>query len=65
MRERGFTMVELMIASFLAVIVVLALGNVILVSQKSWEWGRDKTVLQQNVAEVTEWMARSVRQSQR
>jgi len=59
--ERGFTTMEFLIAGFLAFIVVLALGRVILVNQQSWERGRDKTELQQNATEVLEWMARSVR----
>jgi hypothetical protein len=54
-------MIELLVAVFLALTVVLALGRIILANQRSWEWGRDKTVLQQNVTESLEWMARSVR----
>lgn len=59
--RRGFTLVELMIASFISLIVVLGLGQLILVSQSAWKWGAGKTELQGNVAEATEWMARSVR----
>jgi hypothetical protein len=51
---------ELMIGISLALIVVLALGRIVLASQRSWEWGRDKTVLQANVTEALEWMSRSV-----
>jgi Tfp pilus assembly protein PilV len=61
----GFTMMELTVAVFLAFVVVLALGRIILASQQSWEWGRDKAVLQQNASEALEWMARSVRAARR
>lgn len=54
-------MVELAVAVFLSFFVVLALGQIILTSQRSWEWGRDKAVLQQNATEALEWMSRSVR----
>ncbi len=57
----GFTMIELTVAILLSLFVVLALGKIILASQRSWEWGRDKAVLQQNDTEVLEWMSRSVR----
>jgi hypothetical protein len=50
-----------MIAAFVAIIVVLALGKIILTSMESWEWGRDKAVLQQDVTFALEDMARSVR----
>jgi Tfp pilus assembly protein PilV len=57
----GFTTIELLIASVIALVVVIAMGYLILQNQRSWEWGRDKTVLQQNTTEALEWMARSVR----
>jgi Tfp pilus assembly protein PilV len=60
---RGFTTIELLIASVIALVVVFAMGYLILQNQRSWEWGRDKTVLQQNTTEALEWMARSVRAS--
>lgn len=59
--SRGYTLVELTVAVFLAFLVVLALGRLMLASQRSWEWGRDKAVLQQNATEALEEMARSVR----
>ena len=59
--SRGFTLIELMIATFLSLIVVLALGNIVLANQKAWVWGHDKAVLQSNVTESLEWMARSIR----
>jgi Tfp pilus assembly protein PilV len=60
-KSRGFTTIELLIASIVALVVVFAMGNLILQNQRSWEWGRDKTVLQQNTTEALERMARSVR----
>jgi type II secretory pathway pseudopilin PulG len=61
-RDRGgYTIIELIIATAVAFIVVLALGRIIVANQRSWEWGRDKIVLQQNATEALEWMARSIR----
>jgi hypothetical protein len=57
----GYTLLELAIASLIALLVVLALGRLIVANLRSWEWGRDKVVLQQNVTEALEWMERSVR----
>ncbi|MCK4412103.1 MAG: hypothetical protein KAY32_01030 [Candidatus Eisenbacteria sp.] len=59
--QSGLTIVELTVALFLGLLVVLALGRIILASQSSWEQGRDKVVLQQNVTEALEGMARSIR----
>jgi hypothetical protein len=59
--SRGLTLLELVIATFLALIVVLAMGKIILVNNRAWEWGRDKSVLQANETEALEWMARSIR----
>ena len=65
-RDRaGFTVLEAVIATFVALVVVFALGRLILVNERSWEWGRDKTVLQQNTTEALEWMARSIRVARR
>lgn len=61
----GYTLVELAVGSFLALFVVLALGHVILQNQRSWEWGRDKAVLQQNATEGLERMVRAVRAARR
>lgn len=61
MPSKGATMVELLLAVFLALIVVLALGKIVTMNQRAWEWGRQKAMLQQNVTEALEWMARSVR----
>ena len=59
----GFTLVELMIALFIALFVVFVLGRVILTNQRAFAWNQDKMVLQQNVTETLEWLARSVRAS--
>lgn len=63
--NRGFTTIELLIASIVALVVVFAMGYLILQNQRSWRWGRDKTVLQQNTTEALEKMARSVRAARR
>lgn len=59
----GFTLVEAVIASSLGLIVVLAMGLIMLAGQRSWDWGRDRAVLQQNAADGLDWMARSVRRA--
>jgi hypothetical protein len=56
-------MIELMAAFALSMIVVLLLGKIVLSSQKAWQWGRDKALLQQNATETLEDIARSVRAS--
>ncbi|MBI5836770.1 MAG: hypothetical protein HZB25_05975 [Candidatus Eisenbacteria bacterium] len=60
-RDAGYTMVELAVALLISFVVVMALGRIVITSQKSWEWGRDKVVLQQNTAEALAWMTRSIR----
>ncbi|MFO7653333.1 MAG: prepilin-type N-terminal cleavage/methylation domain-containing protein [Candidatus Krumholzibacteriia bacterium] len=60
-KRAGYTIIELMIASFLALVVVLAMGQLILTNQSSWERGRDKVQLQANATEALEWMARQIR----
>jgi type II secretory pathway component PulJ len=62
-RGGGFTIIELMIACFLSLVVVLAMGRIIQQNVISWQQGRDKAVLQQNVTEALEWMSRWVRSS--
>lgn len=57
----GYTLLELMVASFLSLFVLLALGKLILVNQQSWEWGRDKSVLQQNASLTLERVSARVR----
>lgn len=59
--SKGVTIVEFLIAIFVALIVVLAMGRIITTNIRSWNQGRDKAVLQQNVTEALEWMARSIR----
>jgi len=59
--QRGYTLLELMVAGMLSMFVLLALGKLILVNQQSWEWGRDKTVLQQNASLTLERISARVR----
>jgi hypothetical protein len=64
-QEKGYTLIEFLIGVFLALIVVLALGRIVLTNQRSWEWGRDKVTLQANTTEALDWMSRSVRAARR
>ena len=59
--QRGYTLLELMVAGMLSMFVLLALGKLILVNQQSWEWGRDKSVLQQNASLTLERISSRVR----
>lgn len=59
--QQGHSTIELVVAAFVALVVVMSMGYLILQNQRSWEWGRDKAVLQQNTTEALERMARSVR----
>lgn len=61
----GFTLIETVIALFLSVMVLLALGGVLLLNQKAYGWGRDKISLQQNVTESLDRIGRVVRMSRR
>jgi Tfp pilus assembly protein PilV len=63
--REGATMVEVMIATVIALVLVLVLGWLLMASQSTWESGRDKTELQANTTEALEWMARSIRESRR
>lgn len=63
--REGATMVEFMIATVIALILVLVLGWLLMSSQRTWESGRDKSELQANTTEALEWMARSIRESRR
>jgi hypothetical protein len=62
---RGAALVEFVIASFIGLLVVLALGRIVLMNARAWGWGRDKAELQANATEALEGMARSVREARR
>ena len=64
-RERGVALVEFVIAGFIGLLVLLALGRIVLMNTRAWGWGRDKAELQANATEALEWMARSVREARR
>ena len=59
--QKGFTLLELVVAGFLSMIVVFGLGNLILANQRAWEWGREKVEMQQNTARAMDKMTASVR----
>ncbi len=61
--QAGYTVIELTVALSLAFIVVLALGRLMLVNQTSWRQGQARAVLQQNVTETLEHIARQVRRA--
>ena len=55
----GYSMIELLVALGIGLIVVLALGHIVLASQRSWTWGREKVTLQANMAQALEQMERA------
>ena len=59
--RRGYTLIELVVASSLSMVVVLALGSVIVTNQRAWEWGRDKIDIQQEVTRAIGRVTASVR----
>jgi hypothetical protein len=64
-RTRGVALIEFVVAGFIGLLVVLALGRIVLMNGRAWGWGRDKAELQANATEALEWMARSVREARR
>jgi prepilin-type N-terminal cleavage/methylation domain-containing protein len=59
--QHGMTMIELMVASFIAVIFMLAAGTGYLVNQKAYKANREKLELQQTASHVMELMERNIR----
>jgi len=64
-RTRGMTLVELLIAVFLAGVIAAAGAVVYLVNQRSLHQGRDKLLTQQNATWCLESMARDARRARR
>jgi type II secretory pathway component PulJ len=58
---RGFTIVELAVASFLAMVVLLGMGTVYLVVQNSFRVGAKKVVAQQEATLLSQFVSRQVR----
>ena len=61
----GFTMIEMVVALFISLIVVAALGKVMLVNSRSWKLGNEKVLLQTNVSDAVDRMSRSIRSARR
>ncbi len=61
----GFTLIEMVVALFVSLIVVAALGKIMLVNSRSWKAGNDKVYLQQNISDAVERMSHSIRSSRR
>jgi hypothetical protein len=59
------TLVELVLAVFLAVLVAIAAGFIYLTNQRSFRQGREKLLVQQNASWCLEEMARDLRQARR
>lgn len=59
--QRGFTIVEFAIASFLAMVVLLAMGTVYLIVQNSFRVGAKKVVAQQEATLLSQYVSRQVR----
>jgi hypothetical protein len=59
--ESGFSVVEMAVASFIALIFMLTAGSAYLVNQKAYKRNDEKRQLQQTVAQAMEIMERKVR----
>ena len=64
-RERGVTLIELMVAIMASGIVLFALGNIIIVNQKTMKRSQDRASLQQHTTVIMSQMARAIRGSNR
>jgi prepilin-type N-terminal cleavage/methylation domain-containing protein len=60
-RQRGFTLVELMVATVLASIVLLAVVSIFIASMEAWERAGARLALQRNAHLAMERMAADVR----
>jgi prepilin-type N-terminal cleavage/methylation domain-containing protein len=61
--RQGFTLIELVVAMAIAFVVVLAVGKMMVANQKLWRTAAEKALLQQNVTEVLDHVAGSVRRA--
>ncbi len=59
--QRGFTIVELAVASLVALLVLLAMGTVYLIVQNSFRVGAKKVVAQQEATLLSQYVSRQVR----
>ncbi len=64
-RERGVTLIELMVAIMASGIVLFALGNIVIVNQKAMARSQTRASLQQHTTVVTATMARAIRGANR
>jgi type II secretory pathway component PulJ len=64
-RSGGTTLLELMVACFIALIFTLAAGTAYLVNQKAYRRNQDKLALQQMVTQNMEIMERKIRSAAR
>jgi competence protein ComGC len=59
--HHGYTVVELMLALFIAFIVMLGIGKMMVINQKMWQAGAEQVQLQQEVSHVLERLGSSIR----
>lgn len=59
--RQGYTLVELTLALFIAFIVVLGIGRMMVLNQEMWQTGARKARLQQDVSQVLERLGSSIR----
>jgi len=64
-RERGVTLIELMVAIMASGIVMFALGNIVIVNQKAMKRSQDRASQQQHTTVVMSQMARAIRGANR
>lgn len=64
-RERGVTLIELMVAIMASGIVLFALGNIVIVNQKAMKRSQERASLQQHTTVVMSQIARAIRGANR
>ena len=62
-RQRGITLIELMVAITASTIVVFALGNIVIVNQRALARSHDRSAMQGHTTIIMSQMARAIRGS--
>ncbi len=61
--RRGLTVIEMLVASMLGIILIMALGQLILTNERTWSASRNKVELQQELNRALDRMSRAVREA--
>jgi len=61
MGKKGFTLIEIMITTIIAAIVIIGLGYIVLITQRYWIKGGREADLQRDITLSMDWMKRILR----